>query len=439
MSLGLPGHLARDSLSRALAFAGHCAAFACLAITIVVSVVVATVGDRPNGWIGAALATVMALALGAVALYPTVTLTVLALVVGTAVTIAFTMLVMEPGGFESTNNAVLALPRIALLLVGGAGSGSLIAIVWATLGYALGEAAAFLGVALVGGSYAPSTAAAAAFGILLVVRVFDGASRRSDPRQETGLHRASQQTRELAIRHDYELRATARLHDTALSHLVAIAAAGSGTVDERLRAGIRQDLGLIVGRDWAIDHSGQATWNDRGGQRRPVPAPERSPNGVPRRARFARRSAVGAPARARPVTAAEESRPGGTATLEQAFAAAANAGLDVRVTGDPEILHVLGPSRAEALDAAVAQCLINVARHAGVDEAELALGLGGGEVTIAVMDSGVGFDESEVPDDRIGLRTSIRARIEQQDGTVRLWSTKGIGTTIVLTVPEGGA
>ncbi|GAA1778022.1 sensor histidine kinase [Agromyces lapidis] len=439
MSLGLPGHLARDSLSRSLAFAGHCAAFACLTVTIVVSVIVATVGERPNGWTGAALAAVMMLALAAVARYPSVTLTVLALVVGTGATIAFTMLVMEPGGFESTNNAVLALPRIALLLVGGAGSGSLIAIVWASLGYALGEAAAFLGVALVGGSYAPSTAAAAAFGILLVVRIFDGASRRSDPRQETGLHRASQQTRELAIRHDYELRATARLHDTALSHLIAIAAAGSGTVDERLRAGIRQDLGLIVGRDWAIDHSGQATANDRGGPRRAAPVAEPSPNGRAARGRFAGRTTAGAVTRARTAPLPAEPRPGGTTMLVQSFAAAGNAGLDVRVTGDPEILHVLGPGRAEALDAAVAQCLINVARHAGVDEAELALGLGGGEVTIAVMDSGVGFDEREVPDDRIGLRTSIRARIEQQDGTVRLWSTKGIGTTIVLTVPEGGA
>lgn len=436
MSLGLPGHLARDSLSRALAFAGHCAAFACLAITIAVSVLVATAGGRPSGWTGAALAAVMLLALIAVARYPTVTLTVLALIVGTGATIAFTILVMEPGGFESTNNAVLALPRIALLLVGGAGSGSLIAIVWASLGYALGEAAAFLGVALVGGVYAPSTAAAAAFGILLVVRIFDGASRRSDPRQETGLHRASQQTRELAIRHDYELRATARLHDTALSHLVAIAAAGSGTVDERLRAGIRQDLGLIVGRDWAIDHSGQAAANDRG-QRRPVAVAEPSPNGAAK-GRLARRSTAAA-ARSRTSSEPVEQRPAGTSMLEQSFAAAANAGLDVRVTGDPEILHVLGPGRAEALDAAVAQCLINVARHSGVEEAELALGLGGGEVTIAVMDSGVGFDEREVPDDRIGLRTSIRARIEQQDGTVRLWSTKGIGTTIVLTVPEGGA
>ena len=124
--------------------------------------------------------------------------------------------------------------------------------------------------------------------------------------------------------------------------------------------------------------------------------------------------------------------------LENSFAAAANAGLHVRMTGDLSVLGVLGARRAEALDDAVAQCLINVARHAGVNEAELAVGLGGGDVTVAVMDSGIGFDESEVPEDRIGLRTSIRARIEQEGGGVRLWSTKGIGTTVVLTVPEGG-
>ena len=104
------------------------------------------------------------------------------------------------------------------------------------------------------------------------------------------------------------------------------------------------------------------------------------------------------------------------------------------VVGGPVAAH----DEAEVLADAVAQCLVNVARHAGVDEAELALGYGGGEVTVAVMDSGAGFDEREVPEDRIGLRTSIRARIEQEGGAVRLWSTKGVGTTVVLTVPEGG-
>jgi signal transduction histidine kinase len=403
MSLGLPGHLARDSLSRALAHAGHCAAWVCLGIGVFIGVVGATVGGDPAGWTGAGLSAALALILVVVARNPTVTFTLVYLVAGTVTVLALTVLVMNPVYlFGSTNNIILALPRVALVLVGGAGAGSVLAITWATLGYGLGEAATFLGAALAGGVWTPNAAAAAAFGIVVAVRGFDGVSRLSDSRREAGLHRASQQTRELAIRHDYELRATARLHDTALSHLVAISTAGSGPVDERLRVGIRQDLGLIVGRDWAVDHAPTADG-----------APVGAAIGV------ASGAGVGSP-------------------LENAFAAAANAGLDVRMTGDLAVLGVLGARRREALDDAVAQCLINVARHAGVKEAELAVGLAGGEVTVAVMDSGIGFNEGDVPEDRIGLRTSIRARIEQEGGVVRLWTTEGIGTTIVLTVPEGG-
>jgi hypothetical protein len=249
----------------------------------------------------------------------------------------------------------------------------------------------------------PSYAATAAFIIVLVVRTFDGMSRRQQTRRNTGLHAASRQAHELAIRHEYELRATARLHDTALGHLIAISASGSGPVHERLRAGIRQDLGLIIGRDWAAE----LTQN--------------------------------APADATVTTEVRPADPTTYPPLRHALVAARDAALEVRITGDLDVLRSLDATRARAVDEAVAQCLVNVARHAGVAEVEIALGIGGGEVTVAVMDTGVGFDVHEVPLDRIGLRTSIRARIEQVRGSVRLWSTKGVGTTIVITVPEGDA
>lgn len=412
MTLGLPGHLARDSMSRALAHGGHCAAWVCLGIGALIGLIGAVTTDDSAGWAGAAICTAMALLLLLVARFNSVTFTVLYLVAGAGAVLAATVLVMNPDyGFESTNNVLLALPSVALVLVGGAGTGSAIAIIWATLGCGLGFAATFLGAVIADAAWAANTAAVTAFGIVLVVRIYDGVTRSSDRRRETGLHRASQQTRELAIRHDYELRATARLHDTALSHLVAIAAAGSGPVDERLRDGIRQDLGLIVGRDWASEHANSAD--------------ERGRRGAGPRSGWSGWSGADAAA-------------DGVPMLEQTVTAAEHAGLDLHVSGDLAVLGVLGPGRATALDQAVAQCIINVARHAGVTEAELAIGLAGGEVTVAVMDSGVGFDESEVAEDRIGLRTSVRARIEQEGGTVRLWSTKGVGTTVVLTVPEGG-
>ena len=252
MTLGLPSHLARDSLSRALAFAGHCAAWVCLGIAVIVGVIGAATTGSPEWWAAVGLSVAMALLLALLARWPTVTYTLLYLMAGTGTVVTLTVLVMQQAHrIETTDNIVLALPRVAIILVGGAGSGSVIAITWATLGYGLGEAASFLGAALAEGVWQPNAAAAIAFGILVVIRASEGLSRRSDARRQVGLHRASQHMREIAIRPDVELRATARLHDTALSHLVAIAAAGSGPVDERLRDGIRHDLSLIVGSDWA--------------------------------------------------------------------------------------------------------------------------------------------------------------------------------------------
>ncbi|GAA2043871.1 hypothetical protein GCM10009819_33300 [Agromyces tropicus] len=422
MTLGLPEHLARASLSRALSSAGHAAAAVCLAAALVIALASAVVGPGPEGVparepavIALVLVAMQAALLGLVAFHPSVTLTLAYLLGGTGVVFGLTVLVMAPGnGFESTNNALLAMPRIALLLVGGAGIGSRIAIAWAVLGWGLGEAAALLGAAVVGAQWAPSTAAAAALGIVVVARVYDSLTRSED-RRETALHRASQQTRELVIRHDYELRAIARLHDTALSHLVAVAAAGSGPVDERLRAGIRHDLTLIVGRDWAAEHGEEEAPTAR---REPAVAGSATPD------------------------PASPPAGGGTSAsdgLGGALEVARDAGLTVNVSGSTDALGRIGPRRREALEAAVVQCLVNVARHAGVDDVELAVGPADGEVTVVIMDSGRGFDPERVPDDRIGLRTSIRGRIEQEGGSARIWSRPGVGTTVLLSVPEGGA
>ncbi|GAA1750791.1 sensor histidine kinase [Agromyces humatus] len=427
MTLGLPGDLARATLSRSLARAGHAAAFVALGIAIVLALLVAATGYSPAGWSAAGLVTGMAALLFLVARYPTVLFTTVYLVVGTGIVFAITTLVMNTDVFESTNNVVLALPCLALMLVGGAGAGSVNAIVWATLGYALGEGALLLGALTVGAEFMPSFAATAAFVILVVVRSFDGLSRRRNARGTTGLHDAGRQSHELAIRREYELLAIARLHDTALGHLIAISAAGSGPVDERLRSGIREDLGLIIGRDWATEPEPEPA---PGAAREQASAPANAP--APANA-SAREPAAPAAAHA-PATVRDTYPP-----LRHALAAARNVGLEVRITGDLDVLHALDLTRARAVDEAVAQCLVNVARHAQVAEADVALGIGGGEVTVAVMDTGVGFDVHDVPLDRIGLRTSIRARIEQVQGSVRLWSTKGIGTTIVITVPEGDA
>ncbi|MFE5672297.1 sensor histidine kinase [Agromyces sp. NPDC056523] len=433
MTLGLPEHLARESLSRALARAGQCAAAVCLAAALVLTIASAVAASAPTGegpdrqraaLAATVLLSVQALLLYLVARYETVTLTVMALVGGTAAVFGLTVLLLASGDVDSAaDNALVALSRAALVLVGGAGIGSGIAITWAVLGWGLGEAAAFLGATVIGAPWAPSLPALAVLTIVIIARTFDAAARRAVDRRETALHRASQQTRELTIRHDYELRAIARLHDTALSHLISIATAGSGAVDERLRSAIRSDLSLIVGRDWAGDHT-EAHGDG---------LPPRTGAAVPSAASPSSRTPADGAAAVGPGPAFRASPP----PLAEALGIARDAGVAVHVAGSPAALETLAPARRDALEAAVAQCLINVVRHAGVDEAEVAVDPGDGEVTVVVIDGGAGFDPDAVPDDRIGLRTSIRGRIEQEGGTARIWSRPGVGTTVVLTVPDG--
>lgn len=62
---------------------------------------------------------------------------------------------------------------------------------------------------------------------------------------------------------------------------------------------------------------------------------------------------------------------------------------------------------AESFARAVAEALSNVARHAGVREAELTASSRDGEIRVEVADHGRGFDRDRLPPDRFGVRGSI--------------------------------
>ncbi|MGI9822631.1 sensor histidine kinase [Agromyces sp. Marseille-Q5079] len=398
MTLGLPGDLSRDSVGRAIVHAGHVGAWVYLAMGGLTSIAVALTGMR-SSWIAASLAAAMAVLLVLVALHRTVVTTLVYLVLGGAATVAMTVLAMAPGyDLGTTNNSIVAIPCVALVLVGGAGAGSVAAIAWVVAGFAVGQVASWIGAWIAEAPFEVNVAAVGTALLVILIRSFDGLNRRSGLRRQTALVRANVRAREAVARRDYELEAITSLHDIAMGHLLAIASAGSGPIDERRRADIRQDLGLVVGRDWIDEHGTGATTD-------PVP-----------------------------VLGGHDGLP----TLDHAFNAAADEGLDVQMTGDLAVLGVLGPVRAADMDEAVAECLRNVARHAGVTEAELLLGHGGGEVTVAVMDSGTGFDPDLVPVDRRGIRIGVRQRLGRHGGSAQVWSAIGIGTTVVLTVPEGG-
>ena len=111
-------------------------------------------------------------------------------------------------------------------------------------------------------------------------------------------------------------------------------------------------------------------------------------------------------------------------------------GLTVTISGDPGILSELDPTALTEIVKAIDQSLINVSKHAHTDVAELAVVAGVDTINVVVTDAGTGFDPQKVDDQRMGLRFSIRERIEGLGGTVKIWSTPGSGTAVVMSVPR---
>ena len=109
--------------------------------------------------------------------------------------------------------------------------------------------------------------------------------------------------------------------------------------------------------------------------------------------------------------------------------------MTVDVTGDLGAIGRLSSERDQAVGLAAKQCLVNVLRHAQVERAEVVIIGSESDVSVMVIDAGRGFSEEQIASDRLGLRQSVRRRIENVGGDVQLWSTPGRGTSILIRVP----
>lgn len=95
----------------------------------------------------------------------------------------------------------------------------------------------------------------------------------------------------------------------------------------------------------------------------------------------------------------------------------------------------------EGLLRIVQEALSNVSKHAQTDRAVVALKMMDGKASLSIDDRGVGFDTSLVEPKKghLGL-ASIRERTEMQGGTLKIESSLGEGTRIIIEVPyEEGA
>lgn len=185
------------------------------------------------------------------------------------------------------------------------------------------------------------------------------------------------------------------LHDTVLATLTLLAHSGVGVREAALRQQAAEDAALLRQLRLGFDPKPMASGDYK----------------------------------LRPV---EESALGNT--LESVKHRFSRMGLEVKWHGSGQVLL---PS--EVLDAfllALSECLENVRRHAGVDEANVTITDDDMTVRAMVTDAGVGFDLGEVDPMRLGFAESIVARLHDVGGKARLFSSPGSGTTVVLEVPK---
>ena len=390
MSLGLPSHLARVTLSDAFQKAMHAIAFASLLGAGLV--VVAFMAERPQLVLWPALLAVaaMTVALWLNDRYESVLFDVSYLVVGAAGVYWYSVtFYTQLADVVATDLIWLSLPKVAVIMVAGAGVSAWAASAWVVSGYVIAETFALLAALQLGARIGPDGFSLIALAMSIVAILLSVVSRFRARKAQPKLHRAAREERMASLRAGLELKAAALLHDTVLSHLAAIANTPKTELEPALASQIRRDLEILVGEEWL----------------REVEQPA-APTGDFRKS-----------------------------PLFLAVQEAKLQGLVVDGTGDIGAVLKLDRARSNALGLAAKQCLTNVIKHSGTMNAEVAVYGSDTEVSVMIVDEGKGFEVAAVGSDRLGLRASVRRRIEGVGGTVQVWSSPGNGTSVLIRVP----
>ncbi|KSU78863.1 phage shock protein C (PspC) family protein [Pseudarthrobacter enclensis] len=108
--------------------------------------------------------------------------------------------------------------------------------------------------------------------------------------------------------------------------------------------------------------------------------------------------------------------------------------------GNPvEVVSVGDAAMTEAHEAMVQasrEAMLNASRHGG-GSVSVYLEASDGQAEVFIKDRGPGFDLSEVPEDRMGVRESIIGRMKRHGGSATILST-GEGTEVRLRFPAAG-
>lgn len=392
MSLQLPPQLAPRSITRSFARALHAVGFTCLAAALVLTFAYQNAYPENVLWPAMVALVPMGVLLWLDNRGRSFFVSASFLAVGAIGVFVFVLTYYnQPHPITVSDAFAPAIVKIPLVIVAGVGSGLLPRIAWCVAGYVASGVASAAAMLVSGARFSFDVTTFLAVLLLIVIFVLANESRRKTRRSQPLLYRAARDEELAALRYRIEVRAAALMHDTVLSHLAAVAGAPPGSDLRNLRQTIEHDLDVLVDQEWLRDErfdsidSHLLDWQE--------------------------------------------------SALFAAIQEAEAMGLQVETTGDFAVILRLDRAQSLALGLAVKQCLVNVLRHAGTDRAEVAIDGSSDEVTVMVVDAGRGFSEAETGTDRLGLKQSVRRRVEAIGGAVQVWSTPGRGTSIILRIP----
>lgn len=104
--------------------------------------------------------------------------------------------------------------------------------------------------------------------------------------------------------------------------------------------------------------------------------------------------------------------------------------IGIEITGADSLL--IPASAAEALTEATMQALDNAIQHSEASSIRLSMRASGGIVDFTIRDDGVGFRMDRVSRNRIGIKTSILARMRSVGGEAKVNSSPNAGTEVSL-------
>jgi len=388
MSLVFPNALAARTTSLALAKGSFWFGMVCIA-AVVISLTAIQV-DR--GQVRAVAALLTLLVLAALGVIVASKLGTRPPVIAAAAVVAFVamgaysvMLMPSLRPIDSSDAIFLSLPKIAIVVFGMVVARSYTGIASVVVAFLIAEIPVVAVSLAVGHGYAFDVPAFSCFGALVLIITLLKVSRRRTRASEPALSQASVDDRVATEEARAEHVSSAMVHDTILNELAVVGTVAPGALSEGAKNQIRRSLAV---RRLGSVRSSDATAVVLGGD------------------------------------------------LAAAVDQAKELGLEVSVAGEVAAVESLHPRVSVALSLAVLQCLANVAAHAGTSSAELTVVATEGEVCVMVIDSGVGFVVSEMHHDRLGLRQSVRARIDAVGGSVQVWSSPGAGTAVSMLVPR---